>query len=258
VFHLEQLAILISIIKQHIRNYTPEVFGLVTDLWENPLLQLPIVSLIESLGKALDAEFKPFLPNILPLVLKIFDGEPNEKRMNTQIKIFDAFLTFGANIEEYLHLVIPIIVKSYERPDGSTALRKKAIQTIDGLSRRVNFSDHASRIVHPLVRVLESSTNELRMAVMDTLCSLVIQLGSDFAIFVPTINKVSEMENVSASFFISRTSLQCLIRNRIPHPKYESLISKLLNGERLPQETGVLELLYVPEYCCNTLTYRHP
>ena len=37
---------------------------------------------------------------------------------------------------------------------------------------------------------------------------------------------------------------KCLLRNRIPHPKYETLISKLLNGERLPQEAGVLELLY--------------
>lgn len=167
-----------------------DVFSLITDLWESESLQFPIVSLIEALGKSLDAEFKPFLPTILPLVLKVFEGELTEKRMSTQSKIFDAFLTFGANIEEYLHLVIPIIVKSYERPDATTALRKKAIQTIDGLSRRVNFSDHASRIIHPLVRVLEGSNNELRMAVMDTLCSLMIQLGSDFAIFVPTINKV--------------------------------------------------------------------
>ena len=189
-FHLQQLAILIGIIKQHVRKYMPDIFGLVTDLWENQSLQLPLVSLIESLGKALDAEFRPFLPTILPLILKVFDGEHNDKRSATQIKVFDAFLTFGSNIEEYLHLVIPIIVKTYERLDASTQLRKRAIVTIDGLSSRVNFSDHASRIIHPLVRVLTSSNNELRMAVLDTLCSLLVQLGSDFAIFVPTINKV--------------------------------------------------------------------
>jgi FKBP12-rapamycin complex-associated protein len=222
-FHLQQLAILVGIIKQHIRNYMPEVFSLVTELWENTSLQLPIVSLIEALGKALDAEFKPFLPTILPHLLKVFEGDL-EKKMATQIKIFDSFLTFGANIEEYLHLVIPVIVKSAERPDATTLLRKKAIQTIAHLSLRVNFSDHASRIVHPLIRVLEGNNNELRQAVMDTLCALVVQLGSDFAIFVPTINK-------------------CLLRNRISHPRYENLISKLLNGERLPQEPGTHDLL---------------
>lgn len=166
------------------------IFHLIADLWENAALQLPIVSLIEALGKALDQEFKPFLPSILPLILQVFEGELTEKRQNTQIKVLDAFLTFGSNIEEYLHLIIPNIVKSYERSDASTALRKRAVQTIDGLTRRVNFSDHASRIIHPLVRVLQTANNELRSAIMDTLCSLLVQLGPDFAIFVPTISKV--------------------------------------------------------------------
>ncbi|KAH8093828.1 FAT-domain-containing protein [Cristinia sonorae] len=224
VFHLEQLAILIGIIKQHVRNHMFDVFNLITELWEVTSLQLPLVSLVEALGKALDAEFKPFLPQILPLVLKVFDGEMNEKSAATQMKIFDAFLTFGANIEEYLQLVIPIIVKTAERQDGTIALRKRAVYTIDGLSRRVNFSDHASRIIHPLVRVLGQPHNELRSAVMDTLCSLIIQLGSDFAIFIPTVNKT-------------------LLRIRFTHPKYDSLISKLLNGERLPQDAPPFEQL---------------
>ena len=42
-----------------------------------------------------------------------------------------------------------------------------------------------------LVRILSIVNIELRMAVMDTLCSLIVQLGPDFAIFVPTIAKVS-------------------------------------------------------------------
>ena len=57
VFHLEQLAILVGIIKQHVRNHTTEIFKLVQDLWDNVLLQLPLMSLVEALGKALDAEF---------------------------------------------------------------------------------------------------------------------------------------------------------------------------------------------------------
>ena len=127
---------------------------------------------------------------VLPRMLRTFDGDLQIKKQNMQMKILDAFLIFGANIEEYSHLVIPVIVRSYERQDASIALRKRAIQTIDGLTQRVNFSDHASRIIHPLVRVLAWPNNELRAVVMDTLSSLIIQLGSDFAVFVPTINKV--------------------------------------------------------------------
>ena len=58
VFHLEQLAILVSIIKQLVRNHTTKIFKPVEDLWDNVLLQL---SLITSLVKALDAEFRPFI-----------------------------------------------------------------------------------------------------------------------------------------------------------------------------------------------------
>ena len=190
IFHLEQLTILVGIIKQHIRKYTVDIFSLVNELWENQTLQLPLSSLIEALGKALDAEFKPFLPNVLPLLLKVFDVDLTEKVANTQMKVFDALLTFGSNIEEYLQLIIPILVRTCERLDGPIPLRKRAIQTIEGLTRRVNFSDHASKIIHPLVRVLGQPSNELRQAAMDCLCALMLQLGSDFAIFVPTINKV--------------------------------------------------------------------
>lgn len=166
------------------------LYTLVLQLWDNPSLHLPIVSLVEALGNALDSEFKPFLATIIPLVLKVFDDDLTEKRMPTQMKIFDAFITFGTNIEEYLQLVIPVIVRTFERMDASSSLRRKAIQTIESLSARVNFSDHVSRIIHPLVRVLDSGGNDIRQAALDTLCAFVYQLGPDFAIFVSTIRKV--------------------------------------------------------------------
>ncbi|KAF7309821.1 Serine/threonine-protein kinase TOR [Mycena indigotica] len=232
-FHLQQLAILIGIIKSHVRNHATEVLGLASELWDNSTLQTPIVVLIEAVGRALTAEIKPFLPTILPLLLKVFtfEGELSEKRMNTQVKIFEAFQTFGANIEEYLHLVIPIIMRSAESPLGSTGLRKKAIVTVDRLSKVVNFSDHASRIVHPLMRILERGVSELRVAVLDTLCSLMVQLGSDFVIFVPTINK-------------------CLIRHPIQHVAYDRAVQQLLNGERLTHEPNSFSLseTKVPEF----------
>lgn len=95
-------------------------------------------------------------------------------------------------MEEYLQLVIPVITKTAERTDVSTSLRITAVQTLDGLAKKVNFSDHASRIIHPLVRVLNDPTTplDLATAVLDTLSVLLIQLDADFTIFVPMINKV--------------------------------------------------------------------
>lgn len=76
--------------------------------------------------------------------------------------------------------------------DVSTSLRITAVQTIDGLAKKINFSDHASRIIHPLVRVLNNVNTppELTVAIVDTLSVLLIQLGADFAIFAPMIQRV--------------------------------------------------------------------
>ncbi|KAF7308485.1 Serine/threonine-protein kinase TOR [Mycena chlorophos] len=222
-FHLQQLGILITIIKQHVRNYTMMVFSLVPELWDIPTLQLPLVSLVEALANALAADFKPLLTTVIPLFVRGFEIETGPKRVQTLTKMLEAFQALGPILEEYLYLVIPVIVKTYERVDAPTVLRRHAIHTIDRLTRHVNFSDHSSRIVHSLIRVFNTASNELRGAVVDTLCSLVIQLGPDFAVFVPMINS-------------------SLRRSHLSYPRYESLIAKLLRGERL-QEDNILEVI---------------
>ncbi|BFZ53909.1 phosphatidylinositol kinase-related protein kinase tor1 [Savitreella phatthalungensis] len=216
-FYFQQLGILISIVKQHIRNFLPDVFRLIKEYW-NPTsnLQLTILTLIESVARALEGEFKAYLPSLLPLMLNIFDVDTTPGRAPTH-KVLHAFIVFGSNVEEYMHLVLPVIVRVFERPDAPVALRKSAIQAVSQLSRKVNFSDLSSRIVHPLARVLASGPSELRGSAMDCLCALVFQLGYDYAIFIPMINK-------------------CLMRNRIQHANYDLLVSKLLKGESLPQD----------------------
>ncbi len=217
-FYYQQLAILISIIKQHVRNYLKDIFALVQENWNpNSSIQLTIVSLVEAVAKALEGEFKSYLPILLPNMLQTLEGEITPKRQPTLLRILHAFFVFGSSIEEYMHLVLPVIVKMFERPDASIVLRRSAIVTVGQLSRKVNFCDHASRVIHPLIRVLHSGGPELRAASMDTLAALVIHLGSAYAIFVPVVDKV-------------------LTQNRIHHSVYEQLVAKLLNGERFPKE----------------------
>src|SRR6185437_13302677 len=140
---------LVSIVQQHIRNYLPDIFSLVQEYW-NPssTTQTTIISLVEEISKALDGEFKNYLPKLLPLMLQIFEEDKTDKRQPTT-KVLHAFVVFGTNIEEYMHLVIPVIVKLFEKPDVPTSLRKAAIVAIGQMSKKVNFSDHASRIIHP-------------------------------------------------------------------------------------------------------------
>lgn len=195
--YLKQLANLILIVKQHIRNYLEDVFSLVHDFWNpNSTLQITIIHLVESVAKAVEGEFKAYLPRLLQQILRSFDGDLTQKqlpalRLNTLLHILKAFYIFGSSIEDYLHLVLPVIVRSFESAATPDELRKAALRTTGQLCRKVNFSDHASQIIHPLIRTLGNSGDEIRTIAMDTLCVLVLQFGSDFAIFVPMVNKVS-------------------------------------------------------------------
>jgi len=219
-FHFQQLGHLVSIVKQHIRNYLSDIFSLIQEYWNpNSNIQTTILSLVEAIAIALDGEFKIYLPTLLPAILSIFEADTSERRLPTQ-KALHAMIIIGSNLEEYLHLVIPVVVKLFERSDVPINIRKAAIQTVGQLCRKINFSDQASRIIHPIVRVLAGRYTEIKPTAMDTLSALVYQLSSDFAIFVPMVNKV-------------------LQKHHITHQKYEMLVNKLLKNERLPQELGI-------------------
>ncbi|WOO83672.1 Serine/threonine-protein kinase tor2 [Vanrija pseudolonga] len=225
---LKQLAQLITIVKQHIRNYLNEVFALVHDFWNpNSTLQITIISLVEAIARAVEGEFKAYLPQLLQQILRSFDGDLaarhiSAQRLETLLHILKAFYVFGSSIEDYLHLVLPVIVRSFENPAAPPELRKAALMTTSQLCRKVNFSDHASQIIHPLVRTLSTPDVELRNAAMETLCVLVLQFGPDYSIFIPMVNKA-------------------LLENKIVWPAYDQMVTKLLNRERLPPDLGPVE-----------------
>jgi len=72
---------------------------------------------------ALDGEFKVYLPRLLPLLLQVFETDDSDKRQPT-LEVLTALKKFGVTLEEYLHLVIPVIVRLFERVDIPIALRK--------------------------------------------------------------------------------------------------------------------------------------
>ncbi|KAK5187972.1 phosphatidylinositol kinase- protein kinase tor1, partial [Cryomyces antarcticus] len=105
----------------------------------------------------------------------------------------------------------------FEKPGQPHAIRKQAIETLGRLSRQVNISEFAAKIIHPLARVLDGNDTALKQTTLETLSALIFQLGSDYKHFVPTINKV-------------------LVANKVPHTNYSLIVSKLQKGESLPQD----------------------
>lgn len=205
-FLFQQLAQLIAIVKQHIGNYLDDIINLIKHFWTpNSPIQATLILLIEHIAVALGAEFKVYLPRLIPHILRVLNHDTSKNR-NVTIKLLDALKKFGNNLDDYMHLILPPIVKLFDSQDNPS-IAKQALETVDHLAEILDFSDFLSRIIHPLVRTLDTCP-ELRSTAMETLCSLILQLGRKFNVFVPLVNKV-------------------LQKHKIQHTRYEMLISKI-------------------------------
>lgn len=215
-FYFNHLSRLVGIVRQHIRVYLPEIIDVLQEYWNTSLsLQTTIMALIESISRSLEGEFKIYLAGLLPLMLGVLEKDTTTKRIPSE-RIFHALLVFGSSGEEYMHLIIPVLVRLFDNPGQPTFLRKSAIETVGKLSSTVNLNDFAAKIIHPLVRVLSSGDPTLRVAALDTLCALMLQLGRDYLHFEHTVSKAISM-------------------HAIQHANYEKAVEKLKKGDVLPQ-----------------------
>lgn len=199
-FLFQQLAHLIIIVKQHIRNYIDDICALVQEFWvPNSPIEASLILLIEHIAIALGAEFKVYLAKLIPQMLRVLNHDTSKDRIVT-IKLLQALKKFGNNLDDYMHLILPPIVRLFDAQNCSVAVSKEALKTVESLADILDFSDFISLIVHPLVRTLDSNP-ELRSTAMNTLASLVVQMGRKFNIFVPLINKV---RNKHVKLFVKR------------------------------------------------------
>lgn len=188
--YFNQLSQLVKIVRQHIRPFLKEILSLILDHWSSsPQMQATILSLIEAIARSLEGEFKVYLASVLPLLLGVLEKDVHPKRIPSE-RVLQAFLVFGSSAEEYMHLIIPAIVRLFEKAAQPPNTRKLAIETIGKMSRQVNISEFAARIIHPLSRVLRGNDAALKQTALDTLCALIFQLDPDYIHFIPTINKV--------------------------------------------------------------------
>lgn len=152
---------------------------------------------------------------MLPHILQVLNHDQSKGRLYT-IKLLDALYKFGNNLDEYMHLILPPIVKLFDAQTCPPEVSKKALETIERLAEILDFSDFLSRIVHPLVRTIDNRP-DLRSYAMDTLCALVQQLGKKFSIFVPLIQRT-------------------MAKHKIQHNKFDMLVSRIQNETTLAEE----------------------
>ncbi|KAK8942075.1 Serine/threonine-protein kinase TOR [Platanthera guangdongensis] len=192
-----KLGTLVSIVRQHMRKYLPELLNLITELWSSltlpatsrPLHGTPILHLVEQLCLALQDEFRTYLPSILPNCIQVLGDAERCNDFTYVPDILHTFEVFGGTLDEHMHLLFPALIRLF-KVDASVDIRRHAIKTLTKLIPRVQVSGHVSSLVHHLKLVLDGNNEELRRDAADALCCLAYAIGDDFAIFVPSINKI--------------------------------------------------------------------
>ncbi|KAG8882733.1 phosphatidylinositol kinase- protein kinase tor1 [Tulasnella sp. 332] len=212
-FYLQQLAILIQIVGRSIRNHSKDIVDLVHELQISSQLGAHVLALVESLVRALNAEFSPFLPTVLPQMLQLLEG-PIDKKIVVLLRVFQVLQALGPNVEEYLQLIIPPTLRVIEHRNVPSTLRLSALWTIDSLSRRVDLANDASRILHALTRALDHGDLEWRNEVLNTLCVFVVMFGSRYVTFIKMVHKSSlahSLEGALASSSVPAEVIRILL-----------------------------------------------
>jgi len=223
--YFNQLAILVNIVRQHIRAYLPDIIALIRQYWNTSRqVQSTILSLVEAISKSLEGEFKRYLADLLPLMLAVIEKD-NDATRGPSIRMLHTFLVFGSSGEEYMHMIVPAIVGIFEDPSSPPVAKKSAMDTLAKLTRTVNVTDFASLMIHPLAKILSSServvTNSsersLKTAALDCICALIFHLKEDFVHYVPLVERATKAGQINSE-------------------RYARLINDVKKGKPLPQE----------------------
>lgn len=214
--YFNQISILVRIVKKHIRPFADALISLVYDFFSTSnQVQYTVLSLVEALSRSLEHEFAQYLPQILPLMLGVFEKDSTPRRIQSE-KVLHTILVIGPSAEAYMHLIIPTLVQLFQNQTHPVSIRKSSIDAIGKISRIVNISQYASTIILNLVDIFGANQQVLRQAALVCICAYIFQLGRDFLCYNATIKKA-------------------LTANHITHHNYDVLISKLQKGEDLPE-----------------------
>ena len=74
---------------------------------------------------------------------------------------------FGTNLEDYIHLLIPSIVRQFETTaKKDSEVRIQALKTIDVLCDDLKLTEFSSRIIHAIARTIDGNPND-KVCVID-------------------------------------------------------------------------------------------
>ena len=213
--YFNHLAVLASIVRQHVRAFVPKLMSLIEEFWPvSTQVQVTILSLLEELARGIPGEFAGGVSRALPLMVQVLRDDEGSRRPLSE-KILQTFLVFGRQAEHYMILILPILVDMIKDPENPQSLRKQAIEVIGKTSRQVNLERYIALILHNMCEVFEGKDPVIKQAAYDCILTLIAQTKYRFVVFSHMVRKH-------------------LVDNHFPVQKFDNLVAKQKAERNIP------------------------
>eukprot|EP00887_Chlorella_sp_A99_P006163 scaffold3.g6163.t1 len=204
---------LVVLMRQHIRKFLPDFLALVHDFWGTTPALLPhVLNLLAELSQTLRDDFRAWAPDLLPKFVALFNDAERTGDYTLVKPGLDAIRALGPVLEDHLQLLLPALNRLISLGSSGTppAIQEETLATMQDLLPRMQLAGYSSAVLHPLIRLLDGPSDELRERALDTICSVSLAIGPDFAIFVPTIKKIMGRHRMAAHAAFGRISAKLL------------------------------------------------
>lgn len=184
---------IVNISQSHIAPFLDRIISLCLFHWDRRNLLIHILELIEECSLAVKKDMTQHLPSIIPKLLRELNSDttpsPDDNlliRVMTTVEV----LAREGNFQRYLNVILPALLRICETEESRMEVRSTALLTVVQVARSHDVSEHASRLVQPVCRVLAGPFPVLHRQSLDLLCILVRQLGFSYLTLEPVVHKI--------------------------------------------------------------------
>lgn len=162
-----QLGFLVSYIKKHIEPYLARILSIIEFYWNLPDIQVKmivaLIDLVQSIANVMDIEFKRYLPQILPLVLKQLQLEIKDGSCTNSQKLLNLLRSCTCCLENYIHLILSEFAEYLIMQElrSSNQVKQEIMFTIYTFARQLSLSDNCAILFQSFIKILESNATNL-------------------------------------------------------------------------------------------------
>ncbi|KAJ2349704.1 phosphatidylinositol kinase- protein kinase tor1, partial [Coemansia sp. RSA 2671] len=149
--------------------------------------QLALIRLIEVVTYSLSGNLGEHVSKVVLFLVGVIEKDETLTRKPT-IDALHALQVISPSLETFLFLVIPRLLSLLNPSASFSVVVEPALLCISSIVTAVNCTSFALRVVHKLDHLLQCPlSQQLQVAVVDVLCTLMEQLQGEFLLFMPTL-----------------------------------------------------------------------